>query len=156
MLSSTGRGAHLIGPWLLARRSTRARTDPLGAPLGARADEGAEIDALLAAVGAGSQELALKLSLHLSPLLKRGVPPRWVEGAPVARAARLHFADGTTVMVKGAVPGDVGVLAVAMRRRSVHTAAFATGPEGKTQLLFTWSGGRHRLWLQVLGLDQPD
>ena len=72
------------------------------------------------------------------------------------RAARLRFADGTTVVVKSVVPGDVAVLALAMRHGSVRPAACTTDLDGSTQLLFTWLGGHRELALRVVGLDQPD
>jgi len=141
---------------MLARRAARARAAGPGTPGGTGPGPAAEIDALLATVGTGGPELALRLSTRLGPLVQRGVPPRWLEAAPVPHAARLHFADGTTLLVKGAAGGDIGVLAVAMSRRSVQTVACTTGPEGNTNLFFRGPRGRHGLWLQVVGLDQPD
>ena len=119
-------------------------------------EQGAGIDRLLADMGAENLELSLRLSWRLRPLVQRGVPPRAVEAGPAAHAARLRFGDGTTVIVKGNTPGDVGVLAVAVQRCSVKPTACTTTPEGSTQILFTWPGRRHSLWLRVLGLDQPD
>ena len=116
----------------------------------------AEIEAMFEAVDADRLDLARRLSWRLHPLVQRGVPPRVIEAAPVPRAARLRFADGTTVFVKGTLPGDLGVLAVAMHQGSVMPAACGTGPEGGAQLLFTWPGAHRRLSLRVVGLDQPD
>ncbi|HYA45878.1 MAG TPA: hypothetical protein VED59_09730 [Acidimicrobiales bacterium] len=156
MPSSTGRPAQAIESLRsLARRSGR-RLAPLGMPSSICPAQSAEIDALLAAAATDNLEFAIRLSSRLQPLVQRGIPPRVIEAAPVPHAARLRFADGTAVVVRGVVPGDVGVLAVAMRRGSVKTAAHATSPEGKTRLLLTWPGARRGLWLYVLGLDQPD
>jgi hypothetical protein len=111
---------------------------------------------MLAALDTDTLHLALRLSWRLRPLVQRSVPPRAIEAAPAPRAARLRFADGTTVVVKSAVRGDLAILAVAMRHGSVNTAACATGSDGSTHLLFTWPGGRRELSLRVVGLDQPD
>ena len=72
------------------------------------------------------------------------------------RAARLRFADGTTVVVKGTAAGDLAVLAMAMQHGSVRPAACRTGVQGETLLQLTWTHGRRRLSLRVVGLDQPD
>jgi enoyl-CoA hydratase/carnithine racemase len=144
------------GLWSLARRPGRARAEQAvpGAPIDAR--QAQEIDALLDALDPADFRVAIRLSWRLCPLVERGVPPRRVQAAPVPRAARLLFADGTTVVVKGGQPGDLGVLAVAMRRGSVTTAACVTDFEGTTHLVFTWPGRRQGLSLRVIGLDQPD
>ena len=118
--------------------------------------QAAEIEALFASVDADRRALTLRLALKLGPLIQRGVPPRALEVAPVARAARLRFADGTTVVVKGSSPGDLAVLALAMQRVSLRPAAYRTGPDGGPQLQFSWPDGQRRLSLRVLGLDQPD
>jgi len=115
-----------------------------------------EIDAMLSAVSASMGDIAPRLSRHLAPLVQRSVPPRAIEAAPVPKAARLRFADGTSVVVKSAVPGDVGVLALAMSRGSVRPAACTTDSEGGVRLVFTWPGSHRHLSLRVVGLDQPD
>jgi len=152
---TTKREAQATGMlWLLSRHGGRARAS-LGVPGVGHADA-CEIEAMLDAVGAGARELALRLSLRLNPLVKRCVPPRAIEAAPVQRAARLRFADGTSVVVKSLVPGDVGVLALAIRRGSVKPAACMTEADGSTRLVFTGLAGHRQLSLRVVGLDQPD
>jgi hypothetical protein len=118
--------------------------------------QAAEIEAIFAAVDADGPALDLRLSRRLGPLVQRGVPPRVIEAAPVPRAARLRFADGTTVVVKGTSPGDLAVLAMAMQQGSVRPAACRTDPQGRTQLLFSGRDGQCRLSLRVVGFDQPD
>ena len=115
-----------------------------------------EIEALLSTVSAGANDLALRLWCRLNPLVQRCVPARAIEAAPVPRAARLRFADGTAVIVTSVVPGDVGTLALAMRRGSVKATACGAGPDGATRLVFICPGGHRELSLRVLGLDQPD
>jgi hypothetical protein len=88
--------------------------------------------------------------------VRRGVPPRVIEGAPVLRAARLRFADGTTVLVQVGVPGGLGALAVMMRRGSLKPAAFTADCDGKVHLLLSRPGELGELSLHVVGVDQPD
>ena len=112
----------------------------------------------LAAHGAKAEELRLALLLAsvLRPLVRRSVPPRLVEAGPAVRSARLHFADGTTVLVRSLRPGDLTALAVVMRRCSAKPVSCTMAPDGSTQLRLVWPGGQRPLALQVLGLDQPD
>ncbi len=139
-----------------ARWSAQARAASRATCAAASTADGAGLDEALASAEAGSPELALRLVRRLAPLVERGVPARAVEAGPAARSARLRFADGTTVVVKGLVAGDVAVLATAMTRWSVRPVAWANAPEDVTHLLLTWPGRRHGLWLRVAGLDQPD
>ena len=141
-------------PWLLRRGPGKDRV-PLDLA-GFDAVEAADIDAMLTAVSAGLGDLASRLSWRLNPLVQRCVPARAIETAPGPFAARLRFADGTAVVVKSAAPGDVGVLALAMRRGSVRPAACTTDSDGAIRLVFTWPGWHRDLSLRVLGLDQPD
>lgn len=141
-------------PWLLGRGPGKDR-----APLdlaGIDPVEASDIEAMLSAVSAGVGDVALRLSWRLNPLVQRCVPARAIEAAPGPFAARLRFADGTAVVVKSAAPGDVGVLALAMRRGSVRPAACTTDSDGAIRLVFTWPGWHRDLSLRVLGLDQPD
>jgi len=154
-LSESG-SPHGIGRLLsLARRryhteaalpSPRSAVDPAAA---------AEIEAVLASVEADAHDFAVRLSSRLYPLVRRGVPPRVIERAPVPRVARLRFADGTTVLVKLAVPGDLGAI-VEIMRRSVTPSACRTAPDGSTHLVFRLSSGHRVVSLRVVGLDQPD
>lgn len=156
MLPSAGRGRRHVGSgaWWLAGYLHRGR-GALGAP-GVSCTDAPEIEAMLSAVTASVPDLTRRLSRHLVPLVRRSVPPRAIEAAPVPRAARLRFADGTSVVVKSAAPGDVGVLALAMSRGSVRPTACTPDPEGGVRLVFTWPGDGGGLSLRVVGLDQPD
>ena len=116
-----------------------------------------DLDALVAHGGAAEElRLALLLASVLRPLVRRSVPPRLVEAGPVARSARLHFADGTTVLVRSIRAGDLAALAVIMRRCSAKPVSCAVGPDGSTRLQLAWPGGQRPLAVEVLGLDQPD
>jgi hypothetical protein len=70
--------------------------------------------------------------------------------------ARLVFADATTVLVKSTVPGGFGLLAFAMTRGSVRTAACGTDTWGRTCLELSLPGRSRGLTFYVTGLDQPD
>jgi len=59
------------------------------------------------------------------------------------------------VLARGADPGDIAVLAAAMRQRSMPPATCATDADG-THLVFRWPGRRRTLSILVTGLDQPD
>jgi hypothetical protein len=156
MRSSAGGPIHGIGRlrWLAHRRAV-AVTDVLGLPEAAT-EEAREIEAVLAAIDVDRREFARRLSSRLQPLVERGVPPRVIEAAPVPRAARLRFADGTTVLVRVAVPGELGTLALTMRHGSLKPAGWRTDPDGSAHLLLSFSAEHRLLSLHVVGLDQPD
>lgn len=147
-----GREGEATGsPWSFGRRFGRVAVQVSGLDPA----DASEIEAMLNAVSTAG-DFPLRLLHRINPLIQRCVPPRAIEAAPVPRAARLRFADGTSIVVKSAVPGDVGVLALAMRHGSVKPAACTTGPDGCTRLVFTWPGNHRELSLRVVGLDQPD
>jgi hypothetical protein len=157
MRSSAGDPIHGIGRlrWL-AHRRTVTGADVLGLSEAAPA-EAEEIEAVLAAVDVdNTREFARRLSSRLQPLVERGVPPRVIEAAPVPRAARLRFADGTTVLVKVSAPGELGTLALTMRHGSLKPAGWRTGPDGSAHLLLSFPPEHRLLALHVVGLDQPD
>jgi hypothetical protein len=155
MRSSTGNPVHGIGRlWSLAlRRPLTAAADLSLAATATTAQ--VELEPVLAIGETERRDFARRLSSRLQPLVQRGVPPRVIEAAPVPRAARLRFADGTTVLVKVTVPGELGTLALTMRHRSLRPAACTTDPDGSAHLLLSCPG-EHRLSLHVVGLDQPD
>jgi hypothetical protein len=134
----------------LGRRSPRPDETPRLDPADAF-----EIEAMLDAVSSAG-DLRLRLLHRLMPLVQRCVPPRAIEAAPVPRAARLRFADGTSIVVKSAARGDVGVLALAMRRGSVKPAACTADADGSARLILSLPGAHGELSLRVVGLDQPD
>jgi hypothetical protein len=116
----------------------------------------ADIDARFAAVDADQvPRRDLRLALRLHPLVERRVPARGVAAGPGRRGARVRFADGTTVLVRGADPGDVGVLASWVRERSVLPASCSTEVDG-THLVFASPRGRRTVSVIVTGFDQPD
>ena len=91
---------------------------------------------------------------RLRPLVDRRVPVRVVEAVPTRQVVRIRFADGTTVVGRGEVAGDAGVLASLARQQSVWPGSLTTDASG-AHVVFSWSGGRC-VTLLVTGLDQPD
>jgi hypothetical protein len=116
----------------------------------------ADLDARFSAVEAEqAEERNRRLARDLQPLIDRRIPARSIERAPGVGAARIRFADGTAVFVRGVASGDVGVLAALMHRRAVPPEACAATADG-TRLTFGWPGRRQRVSVVVTGLDQPD
>ena len=153
---STGRIHGLVRLWPRAYRQTSTGSSFPGLSAGAEPTEVEEVGSILAAVDTDRRDFSVRLASRLHPLVRRGVPPRVIERAPVRRAARLRFADGTTVLVKAAVPGEFGTLAVVMRRGSLKPVAFTTDRDGGAHLLLSCPGDQHRVSVHVVGLDQPD
>jgi hypothetical protein len=159
MRSSAGDPVHGVGRlrWLGHRRGVTTG-DVLGWPEASPADQAEELEAVLVAAGTDTdrRQFARRLSSRLEPLVQRGIPPRAIEAAPVPRAARVRFADGTTVLVKVAVPGELGNLALTMRHGSLKPAGWTTDPDGSARLLLSLADPHRPLSLHVVGLDQPD
>jgi len=133
----------------------RGRARRLSPTVPFAAEQTADLDLRLSRAG-DPFEFSVRLCWRLRSLVERRVPARCLEAGPVPRAARLRFADSTTVIVKAAVPGELARLAVAMRRASATPLACSTSPDGETTLVLAWPGLRKGLLLQVVGLDQPD
>jgi hypothetical protein len=113
----------------------------------------AEIGARLAAIDGGKPPLGLQLRLR--PLVDKSVPLRHIAATSYVRTCRVRFADGTTVLARGARPGDVAVLAAAMRSRSLPPLACRTDLDG-THLVFAGLRRSTTLSLVVTGMDQAD
>jgi hypothetical protein len=136
------------------RRAVQERWNPLDTELDPA--DAADLDARFTAVEAEQAvERNRRLALKLQPLVDRRVPARSIERAPGVGAARIRFADGTAVFVRGVASGDVGVLAALMHRRAVPPEACSADADG-TRLTFGWPGRRQRVSVVVTGLDQPD
>ena len=137
----------------MRRRRRRART---GSEVeGVEPTDVAELADRFASVDAeeaGTRDA--RLVARLRPLVERRVPLRQVEAAWSVSATRLLFADGTAVVVRGAVAGDVGVLAMWVRATSVPVTG-CERRDGGVELVFTQPRGRRRLSVLVTGLDQP-
>jgi hypothetical protein len=122
---------------------------------GLRPADIAEIAARLASVDAAAATARdAALARRLRPLVERRVPLRQVEAVRELGASRLRFADGTALVVRGAVAGDVGVLATWVRSTSVPVSACHHREDG-VWLVFAPPRGRRRLSVLVTGLDQP-
>jgi hypothetical protein len=119
--------------WPLAHRRTSAGSGLLGLSARTGATEVEEVEALLAAVDTDRRDFALRLSSRLGPARATGCAAPRYRGASVPRAAQLRFADATTLLVRVAVPGELGTLAVPMRRGSLKPAAFTTAVRALTR-----------------------
>ena len=119
------------------------------------AADAAEIELLLETAREGS-DLPARLYRRLQLLVERRVPARGIEAAPVPRAARVRFADGTTVVAKTTVPGELGLLALAIRRASVTPRGCYVGADGEVRIVLAGPPNGRRVSLRVVGFDQPD
>jgi len=119
------------------------------------AGDAAEIALLFESAAEGS-DLPVRLYRRLHLLVERSVPARGIEAAPVPRAARVRFADGTTVVAKTSVPGELGLLALAIRRASVTPRACYMGADDQVRIVLVGRPNGHPVSLQVVGFDQPD
>jgi hypothetical protein len=141
--------------WFRGRRRRAERPDR-GAPLGHASDEIAELEERFAAVESEeARDRDRRLARRLDALVARQVPVRVVEAVPAAGAARLRFADGTAVFARGAVAGDVGLLASWVNDGSVSPARCSTGAGG-TSLEFASPVRRRSVSIIVTGFDQPE
>jgi hypothetical protein len=140
-----------------ARRAIWGHSEPLAVSPGIDPADVSDIEGMLAAVDAELSHKALVVVARLAPLVGRRVPTRVIEAAPVVPpAARLRFADGTTLVVRSDTPGDVGKLVRYVHYGSVWPASFTVDDDGGIHLWLTWLDGAQRRSVRVLGLDQPD
>lgn len=138
----------------MRRRRRRAPSDPSEVE-GVEPADVAELAGRLAAVDAEQARARdATLARRLRPLVDRRVPLRGVEAVQEVRASRLRFADGTAVVVRGDVAGDVGVLAMWVRSASVPAASCSRDADG-VRLVFAPPRGRRHVSVVVTGLDQP-
>ncbi len=91
---------------------------------------------------------------RLRQLIDRKVPARAVEAVPGVHSARVRFADGTALLVRGEVPGGVAILASRISKGPVPVAA-SLQADG-THLAFQARAARSRVSVLVVGLDQQD
>lgn len=97
------------------------------------------------------------LHRRLTSLRARRTPLRRVSPAPhEPETARLHFADGSTVIVRGRHPGDLVVLAYRAQRVSMTITEVERSPEGLRVHLYGRGPTEARAVVLALGLDQAD
>ena len=100
--------------------SRRQQPPPSTEPEGFADGDLAELDGAFATAEAEeARRRDARLAVLIAPLVARRVPARIIEAVPSLHAARIRFADGTSVLVRGRTPGDVGVLASWVRDRRV-------------------------------------
>ena len=158
---ATGLFALVIGFLACRRRFTHPSPSPDNRASRPSRDDGvdpfdaAEIEIRLNAIGSEQADAyGRRLAALIQRLVDRGVPARVVEIEPGFAAARIRFADGTTVLARGDTAGDLGILAAVMRECSATPASCVTDASG-THVTFAWPGRRRRLSVHVIGVDQP-
>ena len=90
---------------------------------------------------------------RLSNVVRRNVPLRAVRPGPARGLARICFADGTTLQVRGRQAGDLGYLAVTALNQKVWVSDFHA-EHSNVVLDLDWSRGR--VSVLAVGLDQAD
>jgi hypothetical protein len=139
-----------------SRRQHPAPAPPSPAPEGFADGDLAELDGAFAAAEAEeARRRDARLAVLIAPLVARRVPARIIEAVPSLHAARIRFADGTAVLVRGRTPGDVGVLACWVRDRRVVPVSCSPTSHGM-ELAFSVGDRPCPFVLQLTGLDQPD
>lgn len=140
----------LLGAVVVRRGGSRGRgaADPFGADSGEVADRLARIVA-----DAGSTQRRL-LSGRLTSLRSHRVPLRAIRRSPVPKVARLLFADGTVILARSLVQGEVTRLGLMREAGSVVIADFGRHPDGIEVALRGVRGDACRVL--AVGLDQSD
>lgn len=90
---------------------------------------------------------------RLGVVVRRNVPLRAVRPGPSRGLARICFADGTTLQVRGRQSGDLGNLAVTTLTQKVWVSDFHA-EHSNVVLNLDWNRGR--VSVLAVGLDQAD
>lgn len=90
---------------------------------------------------------------RLGNVVRRNVPLRAVRPGPSRGLARICFADGTTLQVRGRQVGDLGNLAVTTLTQKVWVSDFHA-EHSNVVLNLDWNRGR--VSVLAVGLDQAD
>ncbi|MFT4295381.1 MAG: hypothetical protein QM582_08205 [Micropruina sp.] len=90
---------------------------------------------------------------RLTNVVRRNVPLRAVRPGPARGLARICFADGTTVQVRGRQVGDLGYLAATAITRTVWVSDFHA-EQSNVVVDLDWDRGR--VSVVAVGLDQAD
>lgn len=90
---------------------------------------------------------------RLGSVVRRKVPLRAVRPGPARGLARICFADGTTLQVRGRQVGDLGQLAVTTLTHKVWVSDFHA-EHSSVVLDLDWNRGR--VSVLAVGLDQAD
>ncbi|GAA2179412.1 hypothetical protein GCM10009785_05980 [Brooklawnia cerclae] len=93
------------------------------------------------------------MAAHLTTMVARKVPLRYVRPSARSGIARLGFADGTVVLAQSLEPASLGVLARQCWSGTVQAEAAETRDES-VYLDLGWPSGR--ITVRVLGRDQAD
>ena len=93
------------------------------------------------------------LLYRLGSVVRRNVPLRAVRPGPARGLARICFADGTTLQVRGRQVGDLGYLAATAITQKVWVSDFHA-EHSNVVLDLDW--GRGHVSVLAVGLDQAD
>ncbi|MFT4215714.1 MAG: hypothetical protein QM619_00790 [Micropruina sp.] len=142
---------------MLRRPKRRVRVEKHPAPsdtLGLSEADAAELRELERQLEQEYGVVRVQLLMHrLAGVVHRDVPLRAVRPGPVRGLARMCFADGTTVQVRGRQAGDLGYLAATAITRTVRISDFHA-EQSSVVVDLNWDRGR--VSVLAIGLDQAD
>lgn len=142
-----------VAPRLIKTRRSRASA-PDNDHLGLDEADAAELAELSRRFDAEYAAAGVQVMLNrMGEVVRRNVPVRAVAPGPVKGLARIRFADGTTLQVRGRHAGDLGQLAVTTITQRVLVSAYR--PEHNSVVVdLDWRRGR--VSVVAVGLDQAD
>lgn len=152
-------GALIASTVVFFRRPTRSRGDlpDRFAPAPSLDLDEADANELMEMERRVEQEFGIApvqiLLNRLGNVVRRNVPLRAVRPGPSRGLARICFADGTTLQVRGRQVGDLGYLAATAITQKVWVSDFRA-EHSNVVLDLDWSRGR--VSVLAVGLDQAD
>ena len=138
--------------WTRRQHAPSPSTDPEGFADG----DLAELDVVFAAAEAEeARRRDARLAILIAPLVARRVPARIIEAVPNLHAARIRFADGTSVLVRGRAPATSACWPAGCAIAGWYRSRCSPTSSGM-ELAFSVSDRPCPFVLRVTGLDQPD
>ena len=138
--------------WSRRQHSPSPSTEPEGFADG----DLAELDVVFAAAEAEeARRRDARLAILIAPLVARRVPARIIEAVPSLHAARIRFADGTSVLVRGRTPATSACWPAGCATAGWCRSRCSPTSSGM-ELAFSVSDRPCPFVLRLTGLDQPD